>query len=200
MSAQEIDCAYVDQHDLPASYLAGTLPDGEAAALEAHYLGCEKCFHDIERIGEVRVALRKPFLVRTPSLRHDFVTPLAAAAVVAILAIGLGRLSQAPGATSSSTELRATTAQRLDIRVQADEAGQVTLRWPARAGIYQYRVRIFRSDSVLVFERETAKNGVVLDIASFPDMPAGTSLLVRVEGLDDLRQVVAKSELRPLGR
>ena len=89
-----------------------------------------------------------------------------------------------------------TDAVALTITAGAD--GQVVLEWPAHPEAQSYRIEILRSDGLPVLESETADRRVPLAVGDLPPRPDGVRLLARIEALDAMRQVVAKSGAEPL--
>jgi CHAT domain-containing protein len=55
---KDLDCQYVEEHELVTSYLAGRLSEDEAEAFEKHYFGCEKCWAEVRAGNEIRAALK----------------------------------------------------------------------------------------------------------------------------------------------
>ncbi|MBM4189071.1 MAG: zf-HC2 domain-containing protein, partial [Gemmatimonadetes bacterium] len=44
MMSDQLTCDRVDREDLDTRYLAGTLSEADAAAFEAHFFECERCW------------------------------------------------------------------------------------------------------------------------------------------------------------
>ena len=203
---REMDCDSVEQSDRVAQYLAGRLPASEAEAFEKHYLGCERCASALREAGEIRAALGKSVLVPSSgsapsaSARPDWGTLVAAAATVAIFVFGIRHLAEQPPTVTDSAVLRSGETGSVTLTATAASAGEVLLEWSAPAGAQTYRIEIVRSDGLPIVQSDTARQGVILDLADLPPLPEGVSILARVEALDSLGQVVARSDRVPLPR
>ena len=201
---REMDCTRADDGDLIPLYLSGKLPEGEAEAFELHYLGCDRCASALREGGEVRAALGQPVLVTAPSAAsrpaggRDVWTLLAAAAAVAMLFYGVRQLTARQEMIRDTGVLRSEAADSLRLSVGAAADGQVVLEWPSHPEADRYRIEIVRSDGLPVLESETADRRILVAIADLPPRPDGVSLLARVEALDAMKQVVAKSEREPI--
>lgn len=195
MSLKEIDCVYADKHDLVALYLGGKLADADAEAFEAHYLSCERCWGEMERAGEIRTAMGVPAVVRAPRSRggrRDLWTPLAAAAVVAVIAVGLDRVSQ-PSPSAGPTVYRGPSGGTFVVTARSTRSGEASLEWPAHPNAATYVLRIIASDGTPIMTSETPETKVALDVAALPPHGPGVSFLARVEALDATGLVVARS-------
>ena len=201
---RETDCTRVDERNLVALYLSGKLSEADAEAFELHYLGCDSCAAALREGGEIRAALGRPVLVANaptagrPAAGRDVWTLLAAAAAVAALFYGVRQLTERQEMVRDSVVLRSETSESLRLNVGAGPNGQVVLEWASHPDADRYRIEIVRSDGLPVLETETTDRNVLLAIADLPPRPAGVSLLAKVEALNALRQVVAKSEREPL--
>jgi hypothetical protein len=200
---REIDCERADRIDLAALYLAGRLPQDEAEAFEAHYLGCVRCASALREAGEIRAALGRPVLATAAVASHsgsgwrDLGTFLAAAATVAAFFFGMRQIAEREPAVQDEV-LRSASADAVDLSVTSGRDGTVVLAWPAHPRAHAYRIEIVRSDGIPVLKSETEDRRVVLAVDDLPPRPVGVTLLARVEALDALGQVVAASEPRPL--
>lgn len=197
MNVKGIDCTSGDQHDLPARYLVGSLTGSEAEAFEVHSLSCPRCWSELQQGAQLRAAFGKPFVetvvTATANRRasRDLATPFAAAAVVAILAIGLAYLNQT--AALPNTPASRGVSAALDLTVKLDAAGRTVLEWEPDPAAANYRLTILRSDGVAVLKSQTADRRLILDVGAFPPRPAGVSLVARVEALDPVGRVAARS-------
>ena len=194
MSAIKIDCAYVDQHDVATLYLGRKLSESEAADFEAHYMGCEKCWNAIEQVGEIRRAGNRLFLERPAVPRRDLLAPLAAAAVVAVLAIGLNHLFESPGEQPSRSRLfRSSATSGFEITVTYSSKTQFVLEWPPHPKARSYVVEIFRPDGVPILRTETPENTLALDLGNFAGLPSGTNCAAKVFAVGAMGQRLAVS-------
>ena len=201
---KERDCTRAVETDLVALYLAGKLPESEAEGFEAHYLGCATCASALRVAGEIRAALGEPVLVpaaptpRVSASGRDTWTLLAAAATVAMLFFGIQHLAERQEMVQDSGVLRSASSDSVQLTITAGPTGQVILTWPPHPDAHSYRIKIVRSDGVPVLESETADSRVALAIGDLPPRPPGVQLLARIEALDALRQVAARSRPEPL--
>jgi hypothetical protein len=206
VKVDEIDCARIEERDLVPLYLAGRLPENVAEAFEAHYLACERCWADIQRASEIRAALGKPILVPLPMAgrRAHRTVPsaggwrwLAVAAGLALTTLAVWQLAHR-GVPPSEPVLRSGRTGSLPLQVEAGPGPRIVLRWPSHRNAQIYVAEVFTSDGVSVWRRETREKQVSLDQEALPTPRPGVSLLAKVEALDTMRQVVAKSELMSL--
>jgi Putative zinc-finger len=200
---REIDCRRADGIDLAALYLAGRLPEDDAEAFEAHYLGCERCASALREAGEIRAALGQSVLApesvpsRSVGGWRDIGTLLAAAATVAAFFFGMRQVAEREPVVHDGV-LRSASAESVNLSIASGPDGTVVLAWPAHARAHSYRFEIVRSDGVPVLKSETGDRRVVLAVSDLPPRPESVTLLARVEALDALGQVVAASAPRPL--
>ena len=203
---KEIDCARIEERDLVALYLAGNLPENEAEAFEAHYFACERCWADVQRAAEIRTAFGKPALVPfpEPGRQGRAALPsarrwrwLAAAAALALATLGIWQLAHR-GAPPAEPVLRGEAAASLPLQIEVGPGRRITVGWPAHPDAQIYVVQIFGSDGVSVWKRETRETRVSLEARELPPSRPGISFLAKIEALDTMRQVVAKSDLKPL--
>ena len=200
MSVKSFDCAYVDENDLVGLYLGGKLAEADAEAFEQHYLGCERCSSEIERGGEIRAAAGVSTIIKTSRPRgggRDFWTLLAAAAVVAMLAIGLSRVSRPVGSPYSPV-YRGTTGGTLVLVAKKGKAGEVILEWQPHPAAQTYFLKIITSDGSPIMATETRETRLSLDLVALPPHGPGVSFLARVEAIDSMGLVVARSDLESL--
>jgi hypothetical protein len=207
---RKIDCSGVDDEAVASLYLSGKLPESDSEAFELHYLGCDRCAAAVREAGEIRAAFGKPVLVAEParlaasssgerrSGRQDVWTVLAAAAAVAAFFYGLGHLARRPEVVVDPAALRSANTDVLPLTITAGLDGQVVLEWPSHPEAQSYRIEIVRSDGLPVLESETPDRRVGVAIADLPPRPPGIRLLARVEAVDAMRRVVAKSAAEPV--
>jgi Putative zinc-finger len=197
MTMSEKDCTR-DGVELAPLYLAGKLTESEAERFEAHYLGCASCAAALREAGEIRAALGRPVLVPRVEVSRasyrEVATLLAAAATVAMLFFGLRQLAERQAAVSDSVVYRSASADRVALTVTNESSGQLVLAWTSHPDAQSYRLEIVRSDGVPVLETETPGREMVVAIDDLPPRPADVQLLARIEALNGLHEVVARSE------
>ena len=191
-----MDCRYVEESDLATSYLAGRLSEAEAEAFEQHFLGCDRCGKDVQTLSELRAALGKPAVmaIKGRSAPETKWRIVAAAAVVALMAVGFWQLVHRPTATPNPPVYRGS-GETFVVRAESLPEGGIRLSWPSNPGADVYLVEILRSDGVSVWKREAAEPGVTLARAALPTLPPGASIAARVTALDPMRRVISTSEL-----
>ena len=202
MKPREMDCTYAEDHDLVPRYLAGELPEAEAEAFEAHYFGCERCWASVRQGGEIRAALGNAAIEPIPTdPAREFGSNagmlLAAAAAVGVIALGVLQLSRRPEIDSFEPTYRGATAGALPLEVVSQPAGRIVLSWPEVDDAQLFVVEVFTSDGASVWRRETTSTTASLKPGELPPRP-GISFLAKVEALDTMGQVVARSDLKPL--
>lgn len=201
---KEIDCAFVEQHDWVSRYLSGTLSETEANQFEAHYFGCDRCSGEVQTAAKLRAAFGHPAIVRRSAgasrrvASGEAVALLAAAAAVAMVALGMRQLARPPVPASESTVFRGESVDTIDLSVTPGSGSRVILQWSPDSDARSYRVEVLRTDGVPVLKSETRDNRIELDLSSLPARPPGVSFLVRIDVLGPLGAVVARSEATPL--
>jgi hypothetical protein len=203
MSGKAIICSYAEENDLAARYLRGELNATEVEAFEAHYVGCDRCWAEVRIGGEVREGLGQPFLEAQPASgpvrfpRRDFWTPLAAAAVAVVIAVGVGSLSRR-SAEPERAVLRGAATDALDLKVLRAPDGHVVLEWPSHSDARTYVLEIRTSEGVRVLTSESTETRVALNADALPRQRAGASLTARVTAVNSFGHVVARTESIPL--
>jgi hypothetical protein len=180
-----LTCAQVEEGDLEARYLAGTVSPEEAEAYEAHYFGCARCWEALQRALEARSAFAPRRARRwRPSL------PLAAAATIILVAVGVWQLGSGP---ASAPDTLRGSADSVAVTVGAT-ARTLTASWSRVAGAESYRARLFAADGGLLADRETADTSLVIRADSLPR--ALRVVYWKVEALGPSRAEIASSGLR----
>src|SRR5215472_7843698 len=180
MSMVDEDCTLPEQKDLAVRYVAGRLGEPDAAAFETHLLSCESCWTEVRTATEVRAARGLDLFVPGPASRgwpwRDTWTLLAAAAAVAVMAIGLRQLAQRGTALPETAVFRSSAAQRITLSASSAGPGRIRLRWPAVPETETYLLEVFASDGATVLERETSATSLLLEDSMLPPRSAGISL------------------------
>lgn len=194
--ASSIDCRYVEESELANSYLAGKLSEGEAEAFERHYLACDRCRSELKTLSELRAALGKPPVVpmESRSNPHTSWWPLAAAATVAIAALGVWQLTRRAGETQTAPVMRGQADDSLKLKVGTDSQGTITISWSRHPAAQRYVVQVLRSDGMPVLKSETRDTSVRLERSALLQPTAGNSFSVRVRALGPTGAAVAESE------
>ena len=124
------------QRDLAPLYLAGKLTEKEAEAFEAHYLGCAKCREDVttgaalrELYGRPAVAASATVSIDSASTRRKWL-PLAAAAAIAFVAVGIWHASRQSIEQPGQPTLRGPSAGVLVLEVKTGTDRGIELSWP----------------------------------------------------------------------
>ena len=191
--ATVIDCPSAGERDLAVLYLAGRLPEDEAQAFEEHYFACEHCWQDVQRGSELRAALGKPAVApagRSVRPRRAWL-PLAAAAVIAFVALGVWQLNRRTPVESTTPVVRGA-GEILDLEVESGRQGSIDVRWPRHPSAATYEIEVLASNGGSVWKTETPEPRVriVPGVLAAP----GQTYEIRVEALDSLGQVIASGQ------
>ncbi len=198
----ESRCRRGEEHDLAIRYLAGKLPEAEAEAFERHYLSCDRCWGEVSQGAQLRTAFGNAPVagaaLTAAAGRRDYWTPLAAAAVVALVAFGLARTAATPSiAPQTSTVLRGSGANRLELTITKAPAAHAILEWTSDPEAATYRIQIMRADGVPVLTSETPDATLRLDVGALPGEP-GQPLVARIEAVDAMGRIVSTTDSVPL--
>lgn len=180
MPENTLTCAQVEEGDYEARYLADRLGADEAAAYEAHYFGCDRCWTALRRATEARAAFASSSSGRRAIFWARWALP--AAAVLALVAVW--RLTDR-GPEGPAVALRgAADSLALSIVSGRDSVHAV---WPRHADAAAYRVRGFTGDGTLMWSIETTDTVLVA--------ARGGAVRVDAVALDRARAVIAQSAL-----
>ncbi len=124
--------------------------------------------------------------------------PLAAAAAIAFVGLGIWQLGRRADVEPAQPVVRSGSTGALEVRVEAGPQGRLELAWPSHPEAATYVVHVLSSDGMELWKTEVREPRLDVDPAVLPAPAAGASLLIQVEGLDAMRQVVASSEPTPL--
>jgi hypothetical protein len=174
-------------------YLAGRLSEDEAEAFETHYFGCADCWEDVHRGSELRAAFGKPAVApasRSVRPRRAWL-PLAAAAVIAFVALGVWQLTRRTPVESTTPVVRGA-GEVLDLEVASGRQGGIDVRWPPHPNAATYEIEVLASNGASVWKTETPEPRVRIG----PGVLAAPRQTheVRVEALDSLGQVIASGQ------
>jgi len=194
MTESPMTCERVDQEELDRRYLKGQLSDAEAAAFEAHYFGCERCWALVKAGAGVHAALRPDATVSAVRWRA-WRRPLTIAAALGIVAFGTWQAVVSRDTTER--DAMRGMADHLAVRTELS-AGIWRAAWPADSAVASYRVRFFAADGRLLFTRQVSDTSLEIPADSLSALGVGASLYLDVQGFDALRRPVARSPLIPL--
>lgn len=189
------DCPSGGKGDTALLYLAGTLSEADANAFEEHYFSCADCREDVGRGGELRAALgRPPVGAAAPAARPRRVwLPLAAAAAIAVVGVGLWRFSQplqdAPSASRASEESIA------GLKASARPGGGLDLTWTGPPAATSYEIQVFGRGGRRLWRTETREPVARIEPSALSSLESGETYEIRVEALDGLGQVIASGEI-----
>ena len=208
MEPTQITCTRVEEEDLDARYLAGTLSEEEAEAFEAHYFGCDRCWSTVQLGLDVRAANRPqegkaepPALAvargagdRAPIARRRW-WPLAIAASVAVLAVGVRQWSDRPTAAPVGDALRGPADS---IHAVASVRGRtLVISWQRTPSADRFGVRLQKSDATVIVERVVGDTSLTIPRDSLLGVADGERVYWEVRALDALRRTIARSRLVP---
>lgn len=189
-----VDCPYEGEREVRSLYLAGKLPDGEAEAFEEHFFACERCAEAVDVGSNLRAALgRAPVAsATTPKSAPRSWLPLAAAAAVALGALGLWQLTHRPDARNPAV-LRGGTTGPIPVRIEKRPSGNLSVTWTSLPEAARYVVRVLKTDGTSVWSTESHEPRATIDasVISSPETP----LDIEVEAMDTMERVIATSEL-----
>ena len=206
MEPTQITCARVDEEDLDARYLAGTLSEEEAEAFEEHYFACDRCWSTVQLGRDVRAAsdrrasaaaleVRRVAPAGARAISRARWMPVAIAAALTLVAVGLWQRSDPRAVIPSSDPLRGPNDS---IPAVASVSGRtLMLRWQPVPDADRYRVRLQRSDASVVLERLIANTAVSVVRDSLPEVDDGERVYWEVQALDGIRRTIARSRLVP---
>ncbi len=211
-------CPYVDDADIDHRYLGGTLSESQAEEFERHYFECELCWTRVRRGAEIRTSLPEPqssepeprssesarSSASVPK-RRAFIrwgTRLAAAAVL-LIAAGLWRdrsdRFSRERALRVSSPIEPMRGSNTSLTVSSHATKNVLAAvWSRPRQATSYRVRLLAADGALLFERETTDTSIVLPSDSARISVQSASGYWEVQALDELRKIVATSQLTPV--
>jgi hypothetical protein len=198
-----IDCDWVERNDGVSRYVGGRLGDSEVEGFETHCLSCERCWPELRAAVELRDAAGVEFVARPvvrPRLEKNLWTLLAAAAAVAVMAIGLRDLTRRAEEIPRETVYRSIAGRALALVVQSNGSGDVELSWTPVPDAEKYALEIVASDGTTVLERETSTPSIRLDGASIPEAAPSITYFATVEARDSMQQVLARSERTKVSR
>jgi hypothetical protein len=193
----KMNCPSKGERDLALQYLAGELPESEAEAFEKHYFECESCSEDVRRGSELRATYGKPAVEpMVPATRQARTwLPLAAAAAIAFLGIGVWQLTRRAAEDVGRPVMRSASTDVLDLKVAAGPQGSIELTWPSHPDAATYLVQVLASDDSSVWKAQTSAPRLTIGSGGLPVSEGQKGLSVEVEAFDAMGQSVAKSEL-----
>ncbi len=188
------------QRDLVPLYLAGKLTEGDAEAFEAHYFACATCREDVHTGAALREIYGKPAIVAGghPALTRRPWLPLAAAAAIALVTLGVWQFSRQTIVERGQPALRGGFAATLDLKVEPGPQGAIELSWSAHPEAAVYQIQVFAADGTRVWSAEANEPRLSIGSAVLPSPGPGKSFEVEVQALDSMQQVVATSDPIPL--
>jgi hypothetical protein len=192
-------CPYEGDNDIRSLYLAGSLPDKDAAAFEEHYFACERCAEAVETGSNLRSVFGNvPVRSVTPPARVTRTwLPLAAAAAVAFLGLAVWQLARRGPVEGSTSVHRSAEAGELRVQVEWGAEGSLQLAWTPHPAAARYVVRILARDGASVWSGESQEARLAVAASALP-APTGP-LEVQVEAIDTMERVVATSPTVLLG-
>ena len=209
MEPTQITCTRVEEEDLDARYLAGALSEEEAEAFEEHYFGCDRCWSAVQLGLDVRAANRAgaepnadvgPLTVARgagdrPSLTRRRWWPLALAASVAVLTVGLWQWGDRSTVAPTGDGLRGPADS---IHAVASVRGRtLVLAWQGTPSADRYGVRLQKSDATVVVERIVSDTSFAIPRDSLAGVNDRERVFWEVRALDALRRTIARSRLVP---
>lgn len=153
--------------EVVAAFAEGTLPEDEADAVRRHLAECPECRREIQEVARILAAV--PTRPRRP------VPTWAAAAAVAILALGIPLLRWGGGGTGGNG-LRAPVTEFETLgpgQVRAGDPGGIRFTWSAGPAGSTFRITLLDEQGDRIWSSETGDTTVLLP-AEVPVMPGGS--------------------------
>jgi anti-sigma factor RsiW len=196
-----MDCGRVRAENVGERYLAGGLDEAGRDEFEEHYFACAACFADLEKLRALQAELARSRVRVEAEAAADRRQPsrwrwaAAAAAALAVFAVAVWQLVPRPLVETQPPAWRGPSAVAFSVAVEPRVSGGLRLTWHEQAHATTYIVKVFTSDGVRVFERQTRQPALLIAAGSLPVPPVGDTLVVRVEAIDAMGQVAGRSEL-----
>lgn len=211
-------------------YVTGQLDGEKAEEFERHFFGCERCWEEVQRAMGLHSAFegsraegRELEPRPTPSAAETLTTdggrraahggarpapgrwrgrkgllPLAAAAVVLVAAVGLWEALSDSGGADTTGVYRAPEGT---VDVSAYTSGDLLVAtWGSVQEAERYRVRVFTADGAVLYNRTAVDTTVTVMPEELSPPPGDSRLYWRIDALDPLGRVVARSGLRPVAQ
>lgn len=166
------------------AYLNGRLGEAEAEAFEARLFADDELAAELERSIELRAAA-----LPTGSVRGRWL-PLAAAAAVGVLAVGLVVVDFGPSPVEEP--IMRSGESRLELTATG-QGGAVVIDWPDVEGADTYRLDFYDADGRILVSSEVAQS----ELRVLAD-EIGEARIARVRAYDPLRELLADSGLRSI--
>jgi hypothetical protein len=190
--AEPLNCEAVRAADMIDRYAAGTLPEAEAEAFEAHYLGCSDCWGELQAALELRRTLSPSAPGETFSAtkkRGQAVWIGIAAAVLLAVSVSVWRAAQESPADDVVTrgptnELTVTATWRDD--------GSLSITWTPAPSATLYHVRV-RGGSGVSLNRQTASLALQVTSPELGEAATLQDLTIIVEAESAAGEVVGRS-------
>lgn len=197
-----VDCPYGDESLVVADYLAGRLPRAEARSFEAHSFGCDRCFGELQRATELRAAAdahRAGTATSRPAARTSrFAWPAVGLAAAVALAVGIW-ITQPTTDQQDGPVYRDAAPSGEILPVEVSRSGSsITLSWPPVDGADRYSVRVWSETGEPLLEQNATEPAVELAEAHWQDAAGANAVYVQVLAVDELQQVIVRSEFVPL--
>jgi anti-sigma factor RsiW len=172
------------------AYVSGTAREADAEALEARLFSDDRLAAELERVLEIRAAMKSSASkAQVRNRRVGGLVPLALAAGVAMLGAGFYWLQTPP----QSTPLFRGTQQSLALEVEVS-GNQVRAQWDAVPGAAGYELRLFERDGRLIRSMEFDTTAGVIDLGSTGSAGTPKAASVDVTALDAFGQSLIRSQ------
>jgi hypothetical protein len=187
-------CPYEGEREVRSLYLSGKLTEKEAQAFEEHFFACARCAEAVEVGATLRSAFENAPVrpAATPARATRTWLPLAAAAVVALGAVGVWQIARRP--PPAQAPVLRSRAEALVVKVEAGESS-LGVSWTRNPAATGYVVQVFKPDGESVWRTETREPRIGIERSA---LPSREGLAMQVEAIDAMGRVVATSELVPV--
>lgn len=211
MEPTHVTCTRVEEEDLDARYLAGTLSEEEAEAFEEHYFGCDRCWTAVQTGLDVRAA--SAATTDEPRVQTSALTigaggqpraasftrrrwfPVAIAASVAIIAVAVWQSGTRSPVTPVGDGLRGSADSLYAVAFIRGQTLGVS--WTPSPTADLYGVRLQTSDATVILERMVSDTSLAVSRDSLSVVTSGERVYWEVRALDALRRTIARSRLIP---
>jgi hypothetical protein len=151
----------------------------------------------VERGSELRAVLGKAPIVAAirPVRAGRTWLPLAAAAAIAFIGLGVWQMTRRVGGEAGRPAMRSALAESLDLKIAAGPQGSIDLTWPAHPDGANYEVHVLAADDTSIWRRQTQEPRLSIPSGTLPALDGGKALFVEVEAFDSVGRSVAKSDL-----
>jgi len=195
--SDRLTCTQVRERELIERYAAGTLPDADAEALEAHAFECAQCWAEMQQAIELHAALvTAPAVAAVPhraAFARRWFPALAAAAVLVAAVGGLWYVTYTP---RDDQPILRGPGDEIAVSPAWQKDGGLRIEWSEVPGAFVYRVHVAAGDG-RELAREATRPELLLTAG---DLAGFDSVTLRVEAENAAGEVIGRSGLSDVSR